>query len=169
MATAIMAWLVAIPLLGLATGLRALTPIAMACWFAHLGYLPVQGTWAAWTAHTASVAVFSVLALGEYIGDKLPTTPNRIAPGPLVARLILGALVGAIAATALKGAGLEGALLGIVGALIGTVGALIGAFGGFTIRRDLVEHFGSRDWPVALVEDLVALACAVFALRVIAG
>jgi len=160
MATAIMAWLVAIPLLGLATGLRTMTPIALVCWCAHLGFLPVQGTWAFWTAHTVSVVVFSLAALGEYVGDKLPTTPNRIAPGPLAARVVFGGLVGAIAATALKGAGLEGALLGIVG-------ALLGSFGGFTVRRDLVEHFGSRDWPVALAEDLITLACSAFALRVI--
>jgi len=107
-----------------------------------------------------SVVVFSLAALGEYVGDKLPTTPNRIAPGPLAARVVFGGLVGAIAATALKGAGLEGALLGIVG-------ALLGSFGGFTVRRDLVEHFGWRDWPVALAEDLITLACSAFALRVI--
>jgi uncharacterized membrane protein len=160
--TAIMAWLVAIPVLGLATGLRSLTPIAMLCWFALLGYLPVRETWASWTAHPASVIVFSLLALGEYIVDKLPRTPNRIAPGPLVARLIFGGLVGAICATALRGPGLEGALLGIFG-------ALVGAFGGFTVRRDLVEYLGSRDWPVALAEDLLTLACSAFALRVIAS
>ncbi len=162
MATAIMAWLVAIPLLGLATGMRSMTPIALVCWCAHLGYLPVQGTWAFWTAHTVSVVVFSLAALGEYVGDKLPRTPNRIAPGPLAARIVFGGLVGAIAATALKGAGWEGALLGIVG-------ALIGSFGGYTIRRDVVEYFGCRDWPVALVEDLIALACSAFALRVVTG
>jgi uncharacterized membrane protein len=162
MATAIMAWVVAIPLLGLATGLRSMTPIALVCWCAHLGYLPVQGTWAFWTAHTVSVVVFSLAALGEYVGDKLPRTPNRIAPGPLAARIVFGGLVGAIAATALKGAGLEGAFLGIVG-------VFLGAFGGFSIRREIVEHFGSRDWPVALVEDAITLACSAFALRVITG
>jgi uncharacterized membrane protein len=162
MAVAILAWLVAIPLLGAATGMRTMTPIALVCWCAHLGYLPVQGTWAFWTAHTVSVVVFSVAALGEYVGDKLPSTPSRIAPGPLAARLVFGALVGAIAATSLRGAGLEGALLGVIG-------ALLGSFGGFTVRRDIVEHFGWRDWPVALAEDLTTLACSAFALRIIAS
>jgi uncharacterized membrane protein len=160
MAAAILAWLVAIPLLGLATGMRSMTPIALVCWCAHLGYLPVQGTWAFWTAHTVSVVVFSVAALGEYVGDKLPNTPSRISPGPLAARIVFGGLVGAIAATALRGAGLEGALLGVVG-------ALLGSFGGYTVRRDVVEHFGSRDWPVALAEDLTTLAFSAFALRII--
>jgi uncharacterized membrane protein len=160
MANAILAWLVAIPLLGVATGLRTMTPIALVCWCAHLGYLPVQGTWAFWIAHMVSVVVFTLAAVGEYIGDKLPMTPNRIAPGPLGARLVFGGLVGAIAATALRGAGLEGALLGIVG-------AVLGSFGGFTVRRDVVEHFGCRDWPVALVEDVITLACSAFALRIV--
>jgi len=89
MAIAIMSWLLAIPLLGVATGLRSLTGIAVLCWFAYLGYLPVGGTWASWTASVAAVAVFTVLAIGEYIVDKLPHTPDRTAPGPLLARLDL--------------------------------------------------------------------------------
>ena len=49
MVIAMMSWLLAIPLLGAATGLRSLTPMAVLCWFAYLGYLPVGGTWAGWT------------------------------------------------------------------------------------------------------------------------
>ena len=83
MGSTVAAWMIAIPLLGVATGARSMTPIAVVCWFAHLGLLPVDHTWAFWTANLASVIVFTALALGEYIGDKLPKTPNRIAPGPL--------------------------------------------------------------------------------------
>jgi uncharacterized membrane protein len=161
MAAAILAWIVAIPLLGLATGLRTMPPIAVLCWFAHLGYLPVHGTWALWTAHPVSVAVFSLCAIGEYIGDKLPKTPNRISPFPLAARLVFAGLVGAIVATVLKGAALEGIVLGLVG-------AIVGSFGGFTVRRDLVEHFAWPDWPVAVAEDLIALACSILGLHLVA-
>jgi len=160
MAIAIMSWLLAIPLLGVATGLRSLTGMAVLCWFAYLGYLPVGGTWAWWTASVASVAVFTVLAVGEYIVDKLPRTPNRTAPGPLLARLVLGGLAGSICATAMAGPGLEGVLLGVAG-------AALGAFAGFMIRRDVVTSFGCPDWPVAIVEDLIALLCAIFSMHVI--
>lgn len=160
MAIAVMSWVLAIPLLGLATGLRSLTPMAVLCWFAYLGYLPVDGTWASWTARVTSVAIFTALAVGEYVADKLPQTPNRITPGPLLARLVLGGLVGSIAATAMNGPGLEGVLLGVIG-------AALGAFAGFMIRRDIVEALGWLDWPVALAEDLFTLICAIFAMHVV--
>ena len=48
MALAIMAWIVAIPLLGGLTGLRTFTPLAVLCWFAYVGHLEVDGTWGAW-------------------------------------------------------------------------------------------------------------------------
>jgi hypothetical protein len=35
------------------------------------------------------------------------------------------------------------------------------------IRRDLVERIGCPDWMVALVEDLIAVACAGFAMHVV--
>jgi uncharacterized membrane protein len=104
--------------------------------------------------------VFTVLAAGEMIADKLPRTPDRIAAGPLMARLVLGGLIGSIAATAMAGPGLEGVLLGVVG-------AALGAFGGFMLRRDLVHKIGCPDWKVALVEDLIAVACAGFAMHVV--
>jgi uncharacterized membrane protein len=156
----IMAWLLAIPLLGMATGLRAMTPMAVTCWFAYLGYLPVQGTWASWTAHLVAVVVFTLFALSEIVNDKLSRTGNRTAPGPLISRLVLGGLVGSIAATALRGPWLEGVVLGVVGAAIGT-------FAGFMIRRDLVKRLGCPDWPVAVAEDLFAILCAAFAMHLV--
>jgi uncharacterized membrane protein len=157
MLIAMLSWLLAVPLLGVTTGLRAMTPMAVLCWFAYLGYLPVQNTWAAWTA---SVAAFTVLALAECVVDKLPRTPDRFSPAPLMARLIFGGLIGSIAATAMAGPGLEGVLLGVVG-------AALGAFAGFMVRRDLVERIGCAEWKVTLVEDLIAVACAGFAMHVV--
>jgi uncharacterized membrane protein len=162
MAVQMMSWLVAIPLLGLVTGLRTFTPMAVLCWFAWLGLLSVEDTWAAWTGRLTVAIVFTVLAVVELIGDKLPRTPNRTAPGPLLARLAFGGLVGSISATAINGPGLEGVLLGVVG-------ALLGAFAGFMIRRDLVEKIGCKDLPVALAEDLFAILGAMLALHIVSG
>jgi uncharacterized membrane protein len=160
MGAEMVSWLIAIPLLGFATGLRTMTGIAVLCWYARLGAIPVEGTWAFWAAKPITVGVFTVFALGEYIGDKLPQTPSRISPFPLAARLVFGGLVGAIAALALQGPGIEGVVLGILG-------ALTGAFVGFMVRRHLVSSIGCADWKVALPEDLVALLCALFATHVI--
>ena len=160
MAIAMMSWLIAIPLLGLATGLRTMTPIAVICWYAYVGYLPVDDTWATWAARLGVAIVFTVLALGELIGDKLPKTPDRISPFPLLARLVFGGMCGSIAATAISGPGIEGVLLGVLG-------ALLGAFGGFMVRRRLCERFECADWKVAVCEDAIAILFAVFAMHII--
>lgn len=162
MAMEMIAWLIALPLLGALTGLRTLTPMAVLCWFAYVGDLPVDGTWASWTGKLGTAIVFTVLAVGELIGDKLPKMPNRTSPVPLIARLFFGGLVGAIVAAGLDGSGIEGVILGVLGALIGT-------YGGFLIRRDIVQRLGRKDWHVALVEDVICVGCAVLALGVVTG
>jgi uncharacterized membrane protein len=162
MAMAMMTWLIAIPLLGVVTGMRTMTAMAVLCWFAYRGDLPLDDTWAFWAAKLVTAVVFTVLALGEYIVDKLPKTPNRTAPGPLLARIVFGGLVGAIVAAGLNGSEFEGVILGVGG-------ALIGAFGGFLIRREVVLRLGCKDWPVALVEDASAIICAVLAMGVVTG
>jgi uncharacterized membrane protein len=144
------------------TGLRTMTPIAVVCWFAYLGYLPVEGTWAFWTGKLAAVIVFSLFACGEFVGDKLPQTPNRTAPGPLAARLVFGGLVGAVAATGVEGSAIEGVFLG-------ALGALLGAFGGYLARKYLVEWSQRPDWNIAVIEDAFAVVVTVFALGVITG
>lgn len=162
MAITLMAWLVAIPLLGGLTGLRTMTPIAVLCWFSWLGHLDVYGTWAAWTNSGISVSVFTVLALGELIGDKLPKTPARTAAFPLVARICFGSLVGAIAATSLAGQALEGALLG-------GLSAIAGAFLGFHLRQWLVKENNCRDLWVALGEDGLTILLAVLSMGIVTG
>jgi uncharacterized membrane protein len=162
MAMEMMTWLVAIPLLGLVTGMRTFTPMAVLCWFAYRGHLPVDGTWAFWTAKLVTAIVFTVLAFAELIGDKLPKTPSRTALGPLIARLVFGVLIGAIVATGLYGSEVESIILSVLG-------VVVGAFGGYLIRREIVAQLGCKDWPVALLEDASAILCAVFAMGVITG
>jgi uncharacterized membrane protein len=150
--------LYAIPLLGLMTGCRTMSPMAVLCWFLCFGQLHVEGTWAFWAAKLVTVIVFTVLAAGELIGDKLPQTPNRTALLPLVARILFGGLVGGIIAT-----GLHASLN--VGVLAGSVFALAGAFFGYHIRRLLVTKGKLPDFAVALAEDAVVIAVSIVALR----
>ena len=149
---------VATPLLGISTGLRSFTPLAVTCWFARLGKLPVTGTWAAWTRHPAAISLSTAAALGEYIGDKLPSTPNRISPTPLIGRIILGGLVGAIVAAAFRRPTENGIAAG-------ALGALAGSFGGFYVRRGLTKGAGLADLPIAISGDAAAIALAVRSLR----
>jgi uncharacterized membrane protein len=162
MAMTVMTWLIAIPLLGFVTGLRTMTAMMVLCWFAYRGHLPLDDTWASWVGHLTTAIVFTVLAAGEYIGDKLPQTPNRTAPAPLVARLVFGCLIGAIVATSLNGPVMEGILLS-------GSGALLGAFGGFLVRRALVQNLDCKDWHIAVAEDVIAAGCAVLAMGVVTG
>ncbi len=162
MAMAIMTWLIAIPLLGVVTGMRSMTAMAVLCWFAYKGDLSLDDTWASWAGKLVTAIIFTVLALGELVADKLPKTPNRTAPGPLLARVVIGGLIGAIVAAGLNGSELEGVILGVGGALIGT-------FGAFLIRREIVLRLGGKDFQVALVEDGIAIVCAVLAMGVVTG
>ena len=152
-----MPWFLAVPILGGANGCRTMTPIAVLCWFAYTGHLHVAGTWAFWTANVISAIVFTLFALGEYIGDKLPQTPNRIAPGPLGARIVFGGLVGTIVVTSLH-------LPLIAGFALGAISAIVGAFLGFHLRRFLTVGLGLPDFPIALAEDAVTIGLSVAAL-----
>jgi uncharacterized membrane protein len=160
MALEMIAWLMALPLLGTLTGFRTLTPMAVLCWFAYTGHLSVEDTWASWTGKLWVAIAFTVLAVGELIVDKLPKTGDRTAPLPLVARLSMGGLIGAIVAAGLDGPGIEGVILGVAGAMVGT-------YGGFLVRRRIVQRQRYEDWQVALVEDAVTVGCAVVAMGVV--
>lgn len=155
-------WLVGIPLLGLMTGNRTMTPIAVVCWYAWARCLGVDSPWAFWAARPVSHIVFTVLALGELIGDKLPSTPSRLAWFPLIGRFGFGGLCGALAATALAGPWIQGALLG-------AVTAVAGAFLGYHVRHYLVTSRGFKDLYVALAEDIVTIGLAILGMQLVAG
>jgi uncharacterized membrane protein len=76
--------------------------------------------------------------------------------------VILGGMAGSIATIALAGPAVEGVLLAVIG-------ALLGAFGGYMVRRDLVEKLGCQDWHVAVAEDLFTILGAWFALHIVTG
>lgn len=141
--------------IGIAAGLRSLMAPAAVAWAAHLGWLNLHGSPLAFMGSTAAVAIFSVLAIGELIGDKLPVTPKRTALAPLVARLLMGGLCGACFY-----ASHQQSLA--VGTLLGGMGGLLGAFAGYEIRNRLVRYLYLRDPLVAVGEDLVAIGLAFF-------
>jgi uncharacterized membrane protein len=128
-----------------------MTAPAVVCWGSRLGWLGLAGTPYTFTAHLPAVIIFTVCAIGELIADKLPKTPKRTAPAPLIFRLVMGALCGVV----LAAAGHAAMGLGIV---FGAIGALIGSFGGYLVRHALTSRAGLPDFPVALVEDLIAVA-----------
>ncbi len=135
-------------LIGVIAGLRTMMAPAAVSWAAYLGLIPLEGTWQSFLGHRFTPWIMTVLAIGELIGDKLPTTPSRKVPGAFAARIVSGALCGAAIGTA------GGALWG--GAVAGAIGAVIGTLGGAAARARLAAAFG-KDRPAALLEDAVAI------------
>ncbi len=87
-------------LLGVVAGLRAMTAPAVVAWAAHRGWLQLHGTALSFMASTAALVIFILLAVGELIGDQLPSTPPRTAPPGLIARIVTGGLCGVCLAMA---------------------------------------------------------------------
>ena len=135
-------------LLGAVAGLRAMTPLAVLAWGAHLGWINLDGSWAQWLGSIVAVVILSLLAVGELITDQLPSTPSRKVPVQFGARVAIGAFAGAVIGTAL------GHLPGAI--VAGVVGAVLGTLGGAQARGALATRFGN-DRHAALLEDAVAI------------
>lgn len=139
-------------LIGVVAGLRTMTAPAAVSWAAHLGWIDLSGSPLAFMGYAWTPWVFTVLALAEFVGDQLPSTPSRTVPAQFGARLISGAFCGACL-------GAAGGFL-VAGAICGAIGAVIGTLGGRAARARGAAAFG-RDLPAALIEDAVAVVGAV--------
>ena len=140
-------------LIGVVSGLRSMAAPAVVSWAVQLGYLSIGDTWLAFLGFRWTRWILSIAALGELIGDKLPSTPSRKALVPFVARILSGGLCG----------GAIGATLGnlYLGMVFGAAGAVAGTLGGYASRTGLVRATSGRDVPIALLEDLIAIVMAV--------
>lgn len=142
-------------LIGAVDGLRSLTAPAVVAWAAHQGWLNLHNTFLSFMGSTAAVVIFTVMAVGELIADKLPSTPSRLKPVGLGARIVLGGLAGA--AVAMGGA--QSLALGIV---LGAAGGVAGAFAGHALRTRLVAALKVPDFVIALLGDVTAIAGGLF-------
>lgn len=139
--------------IGIVAGLRSLTAPAAVSWAARLGWLDLHDSPLAFMGSAVAVALLSLLAIAEYVADLLPTTPSRTAPGPLIARILMGGLCGACLYASARHSL-------FVGAVLGGLGAVLGAFGGYQARTRLVSALKVKDRVIALSEDLVAIVLA---------
>src|SRR5262245_26194766 len=115
-----------------------MTAPAVTAWAVHLGWLDIDRPLSL-IGSVPSVAILTVLAIGELVIDKLPNTPRRTAPMGLVARVVTGGLTGACV-----GAG-AAPPRPLIGAVLGAVGGVAGCFGGYQARARLVKALGTRD------------------------
>jgi uncharacterized membrane protein len=142
-------------LIGCVAGLRSMMAPAIICAAAYLHWIHLDGTPLAFLNTMAALSLFTLLAIGELIVDKLPGTPPRTSATGLVARAITGALCGAALAAS------AGRSLG-AGALLGLAGGVGGAFAGYYIRRGLVTQMELPDFVIAVIEDLLAISGGLF-------
>lgn len=140
-------------LIGVVAGLRSMTAPAVVSWAARLGWLHLEGTPLAFLGYAATPYVVSAFAIGELIADLLPKTPSRKSPPGFIARIVSGAFCGAAVGAP------YGALARGLGA--GVLGAVAGTFGGYEVRVRLARAVG-MDLPIALLEDAIAIAGALF-------
>jgi len=98
------------------------------------------------------------MELGELVGDKLPATPSRTSPPPLLGRAVSGAVVGAAIFVS------EGRRA-TTGAALGSTAAIVAAFAGERLRALAVEKTGLPDPVVALAEDATVLLVGLRSLR----
>jgi len=141
--------------IGVIAGLRSLTAPAVVAWAAQRGWLNLHGTSLAFMGSTVAVAIFTILAIVEFVTDQLPSTPARTKAPGLIARILLGGLSGAAVA-------LAGGQSAAIGACLGAAGGVVGAFAGYQVRTGLVRALKVPDLVIALLEDLVAVAGALF-------
>jgi uncharacterized membrane protein len=101
---------------------------------------------------------FKLAAAGEMVMDKLPDTPDRIAPPALLGRLLSGALVGAAVYKSREGSS-------VTGAVVGGLGAVVATFVSYALRVGISKQ---ANWPVAAVgvgEDALVLGSGAALLR----
>lgn len=136
--------------IGLVTGLRSFTAPAAVCWAAHLGWINLEGSRLSFLGSTVVVWIATVLAMFELYADKQPWVGARTKPGPLIDRLLMGAISGGAL-------GFSNNHEPVAGAIVGAVGALAGAYAGYYGRRRIVSSLKVPDVRIALVEDAVAI------------
>lgn len=148
--------------IGIVAGLRTMMAPATVSVAAYLGWLDLGATPLAFLASPAAAGLLALLAVGELIVDKLPSTPSRLLSGPLGARIVSGLLTGAALAAATN-------VSLPAGAGVGAAGALAGAFGGHRLRVTLPAVLRLPDFIVALVEDATAIGTAWLVLAVVSA
>ena len=91
-----------------------------------------------------------IFAVAEFVGDKLPSAPNRIKPVGVIARCLSGSLAGAAIYKASGGNP-------YIGAIVGSVSAFGSTFGSFFLRKSLSEKTKRVDPVIGVIEDALVI------------
>jgi uncharacterized membrane protein len=142
------------PALGFAAlaGSRATSgPAFLSQYLSHQALAPgLAGSPLRFLAKPGVSTALKFLIAGEFVGDKLPNTKDRIVPQQLSARAVSGALVGA---TLYKTKG--GSL--VSGALVGALGAVAATYLTFYLRKGISEKANIDTSLIGAGEDALVL------------
>jgi uncharacterized membrane protein len=141
-------------LIGMAGGMRSMTPLAAVALAAHNRQLPRDNGAPEILSHTLPAMGAVALAVGEIFGDKMKSAPDRIIAPGMAARLVTGAIAGAALAPR------EDRMLG---ATLGAVGACVAAYLTFEARMRAMQHAGQTS--TGLVEDAITLAATALIVK----
>ena len=149
------------PVMGFATlaGMRSMSaPAFLSHYFSRQPHAGLDGSILRFMQKPLTAKTLKVMAVGEMVADKLPTTPDRIASPVLLGRLLSGALVGAAWYKSRHGSALGGGVLGGLAAVAAT-------FVSYALRTGISKQTAT---PVALVgvgEDALVVASGAALLR----
>lgn len=94
--------------------------------------------------------VLKVLAAGEFIGDKLPLTPDRVEPLSVLFRCVSGSIV---VAGIFKASGKRV----LNGVMLGGLTAVCSTFGSFYLRKVIAKNITINDPFIGVVEDALVV------------
>lgn len=141
-------------LIGAVTGMRSMTPLAAITGAARDGVLPADDPTTRLLADPLVGAGAMVMATLESVGDKWRKAPDRIVAAGMVARIATASIAGAAVAPR----GQRGTAV-----LVGVAAAVVSSYLSFHLRMAALRRFGQV--PTGIVEDLIAVAGAAYAVR----
>lgn len=154
--------------LGVGGGFRSWPPLgALALNYDHG---PADAGWRQWPVLRSTWGRRALIGVSAYelVADKLPDTQSRLEVTMQPSHVDTG-LVGRVCAVTLAGAALgseqQTRSAMATGAVFAGFGALIGNFGGYSLRRAVVEATGLPDVVIALIGDAATIVLITVAVR----
>ena len=141
-------------LIGLGAGMRSMTPLALVSIAKVRGRLPAGSGAPKFLGTPFSSSAAVVLAVGELVGDKWSSAPDRTVVPGIAARVVTGALAGAALAPRSARP---------TAAIVGASAAVLGAYVSFAVRSRAIRRFGQT--PTGLLEDAIAVGSALWLLN----
>lgn len=140
--------------LGTIAGFRSMSAPALTSHIlSHHQSKALEGSALSFIQSKKVATAFKLLAVTEFVGDKLPTTPDRIKFPVVSARLLAGALAGASVYKASGGKA-------YVGAILGGSAAILSTFGSFYLRKATVKGTKLFDPIIGGIEDALVLGAS---------